>query len=215
NAKLVVCSSIHQTLCHQIISSVRPLPSGFHGVFVGLLLLGPLEKGEEPGHEGICQERKASSRSRRRSNSTAESCWFSSEEDETETLLLRLLPKPPPDYPGAALRDQRSSGRRKPAKSRRGTGRAAISPAWMCCFRWILPRAFDGKVKESFAVVKRSRDPYHDFMKPMMEIIREKEMAEVTCHRTFEGSCCSGRSNVDGDTRRLEEVPVARLNLPQ
>ncbi|KAI3920560.1 hypothetical protein MKW92_039625 [Papaver armeniacum] len=36
----------------------------------------------------------------------------------------------------------------------------------------------EGKVKESFAVVKKSEDPYQDFRKSMMEMILEKQMFE-------------------------------------
>ncbi|KAL6012356.1 hypothetical protein ACLOJK_002843 [Asimina triloba] len=36
----------------------------------------------------------------------------------------------------------------------------------------------EGKVKESFAVVKRSEDPYGDFRRSMLEMIVEKEMYE-------------------------------------
>lgn len=35
------------------------------------------------------------------------------------------------------------------------------------------------KVKESFAVVKKSKDPYEDFKKSMMEMIEEMEMSEA------------------------------------
>nr|GMD29283.1 transcription repressor OFP7-like [Ipomoea batatas] len=36
----------------------------------------------------------------------------------------------------------------------------------------------DGKVKESFAVVKKSPDPHEDFKRSMMEMILEKQMFE-------------------------------------
>ncbi|KAF7829686.1 transcription repressor OFP7-like [Senna tora] len=39
-------------------------------------------------------------------------------------------------------------------------------------------RMAEGKVKESFAVVKRSNDPYEDFKKSMLEMIMEMEMFE-------------------------------------
>ena len=34
-------------------------------------------------------------------------------------------------------------------------------------------------MKESFAVVKKSKDPYEDFRKSMMEMITEMEMSEA------------------------------------
>lgn len=37
----------------------------------------------------------------------------------------------------------------------------------------------EGKVKGSFAVVKNSEDPYEDFKRSMMEMIREKHMVEA------------------------------------
>ncbi|MED6138428.1 hypothetical protein PIB30_074122 [Stylosanthes scabra] len=37
----------------------------------------------------------------------------------------------------------------------------------------------EGKVRESFAVVKRSKDPYEDFKRSMMEMIREMEMRDA------------------------------------
>ncbi|PHT98792.1 Transcription repressor OFP8 [Capsicum chinense] len=37
----------------------------------------------------------------------------------------------------------------------------------------------DGKVNESFAIVKKSADPYDDFKRSMMEMILEKEMFEA------------------------------------
>ncbi|KAK7352342.1 hypothetical protein VNO80_17762 [Phaseolus coccineus] len=37
----------------------------------------------------------------------------------------------------------------------------------------------EGKVRESFAVVKKSKDPYQDFKKSMMEMITEMEMSEA------------------------------------
>ncbi|KAK4276599.1 hypothetical protein QN277_014729 [Acacia crassicarpa] len=40
-------------------------------------------------------------------------------------------------------------------------------------------RTVEGKVKESFAVVKKSKDPYEDFKKSMLEMIMEMEMFEA------------------------------------
>ncbi|MQL83004.1 hypothetical protein Taro_015504 [Colocasia esculenta] len=38
--------------------------------------------------------------------------------------------------------------------------------------------ALEGKVKESFAVVKRSEDPYNDFRRSMVEMVVENQMSE-------------------------------------
>ena len=40
-------------------------------------------------------------------------------------------------------------------------------------------KSVEGKVRESFAVVKKSKDPYEDFKKSMMEMITEMEMSEA------------------------------------
>ena len=40
-------------------------------------------------------------------------------------------------------------------------------------------RTVEGKVRESFAVLKKSKDPYQDFKRSMLEMIREMEMSEA------------------------------------
>lgn len=52
------------------------------------------------------------------------------------------------------------------------------SPARLSMFKKLIPCSVDGKVKESFAVVKKSEDPYEDFKRSMMEMILEKQMFE-------------------------------------
>ncbi|KAL8118004.1 uncharacterized protein LOC141659667 [Apium graveolens] len=52
------------------------------------------------------------------------------------------------------------------------------SPARLSVFRKLIPCAVEGKVKESFAVVKKSVDPYEDFKRSMSDMILEKEMFE-------------------------------------
>ncbi|KAK9164105.1 hypothetical protein Syun_005007 [Stephania yunnanensis] len=49
-----------------------------------------------------------------------------------------------------------------------------VSPARLSRFCSI-----EGKVRESFAVVKRSVEPLEDFKRSMVEMILEKEMVEV------------------------------------
>ncbi|XP_055804594.1 transcription repressor OFP7-like [Solanum dulcamara] len=51
-------------------------------------------------------------------------------------------------------------------------------PARLSVFKKLIPCSVDGKVKESFAIVKKSQDPYEDFKRSMMEMILEKEMFE-------------------------------------
>lgn len=43
----------------------------------------------------------------------------------------------------------------------------------------VLPLIEGGKVKDSFAVVKRSSDPYNDFRSSMVEMIVEKKIFGV------------------------------------
>ncbi|KAL3527085.1 hypothetical protein ACH5RR_011741 [Cinchona calisaya] len=52
------------------------------------------------------------------------------------------------------------------------------SPARLSVFKKLIPCSVDGKVKESFAIVKKSEDPYEDFKRSMMEMILEKQMFE-------------------------------------
>lgn len=50
------------------------------------------------------------------------------------------------------------------------------SPARLSMFQKLIPCTVEGKVRESFAVVKKSEDPYVDFKRSMMEMILEKQM---------------------------------------
>ncbi|MBA0770117.1 hypothetical protein Gotri_018790, partial [Gossypium trilobum] len=53
------------------------------------------------------------------------------------------------------------------------------SPARLSSFsQWVVPCTVEGKVRESFAVVKKSEDPYKDFKRSMMEMILEKQLFE-------------------------------------
>lgn len=54
------------------------------------------------------------------------------------------------------------------------------SPARLSNFlqRMIPCTVLDGRVRESFVVVKKSEDPYEDFKRSMMEMILEKQMFE-------------------------------------
>ncbi|KAD5960884.1 hypothetical protein E3N88_12356 [Mikania micrantha] len=69
-------------------------------------------------------------------------------------------------------------------RSRRGgTGDNQVSPEWgsparLSVFKKLMPCKVEGKVKESFAVVKRSEKPYEDFKKSMMEMIVENQIYE-------------------------------------
>ncbi|KZV29840.1 hypothetical protein F511_43186 [Dorcoceras hygrometricum] len=51
-------------------------------------------------------------------------------------------------------------------------------PARLSMFMKLTPCVADGKIKESFAIVKRSEDPYEDFKNSMIDMIVEKQMFE-------------------------------------
>ncbi|PWA49880.1 ovate family protein 7 [Artemisia annua] len=59
-----------------------------------------------------------------------------------------------------------------------GTSPEWGSPTRLSVFKKMIPCKVEGKIKESFAVVKKSEDPYDDFKKSMMEMIMEKQMFE-------------------------------------
>lgn len=50
------------------------------------------------------------------------------------------------------------------------------SPARLSMFQKLIPCTVEGKVRESFAVVKKSEDPYVDFKRSMMDMIMEKQI---------------------------------------
>ncbi|XP_076952604.1 transcription repressor OFP2-like [Bidens hawaiensis] len=52
------------------------------------------------------------------------------------------------------------------------------SPARLSVFKKLMSCEVEGKVKESFAVVKKSEKPYEDFKTSMMEMIVENQMYE-------------------------------------
>ncbi|XP_038879908.1 transcription repressor OFP8-like [Benincasa hispida] len=87
--------------------------------------------------------------------------WYSSEDedddDETDTLFSSK----------SRSSDSSVSHRRHKSRRRRG-GRSRSSEMG------VLP--LKGKVKDSFAVVKKSSDPYNDFRTSMLEMIVEKQI---------------------------------------
>ncbi|GAV69502.1 Ovate domain-containing protein [Cephalotus follicularis] len=117
------------------------------------------------------------------------------DEEETETLFSSLSFSTDSSYDFntslETIRETPISSRRK--KFRKATRRSVLkqrevkelfspeceSPARLSMFlQRLIPCAVDGKVRESFAVVKRSQDPYEDFKRSMMEMILEKQMFE-------------------------------------
>lgn len=67
---------------------------------------------------------------------------------------------------------------RKAKASGQSSPESESVPARLSMFQRLIPCTVDGKVRESFAVVKKSEDPYEDFKRSMMEMILEKQMFE-------------------------------------
>nr|GLL19232.1 transcription repressor OFP7-like isoform X1 [Ipomoea trifida] len=128
-------------------------------------------------------------------SSADESGLFSNDEEETETLVSSLSTdssfefNPKTDHNNRIIRRSKRKPKKRAAK--RGTAptarRASVSsttssegevPARLSVFKKLIPCSVEGKVKESFAVVKKSRDPHEDFKRSMMEMILEKQMFE-------------------------------------
>ncbi|KAL0395983.1 UNVERIFIED_CONTAM: Transcription repressor OFP7 [Sesamum calycinum] len=122
------------------------------------------------------------------------------DEEETETLVSSSLSLSPESslenlqpiretQPFTTNLPQKKSKRRSVSKR---TKREAVrppppptaeaeegeTPARLSVFKKLIPCTVDGKVKESFAIVKRSEDPYEDFKSSMMDMIMEKQMFE-------------------------------------
>ncbi|KAL9158526.1 hypothetical protein ABFS82_08G074800 [Erythranthe guttata] len=181
----------------------------------------------------------------RTSTSSAESGWFSSDggaasaaaaageehyREETGTLVSSA--------PSLSTTDTTSSNSHKIKNKRRvisSKRRGVVSwppplpseeveiPARLSMLKKLIPCAIDGKVKESFAVVKRSENPYEDFKNSMMDMITEKQMFD---HRDLEQllqcflSLNSGNYHgiivqVFSDIWNDIFSPAAGLNFPQ
>lgn len=122
------------------------------------------------------------------------------EEEETETLVSSSrsfstdssssmeTPHHGEDQEGsnkkAKSKSKKKKKKGKKKKKRKEVGRVSISwsasPARVSMLMRMVPWRVEGKVRESFAVVKRSEDPYEDFRKSMMDMILEKQIFEDT-----------------------------------
>ncbi|CAN1121845.1 Transcription repressor OFP7 [Linum perenne] len=78
----------------------------------------------------------------------------------------------------AAASSRRKMKRRRRRRKNEGEEVVVGSPARLSRFqKWVMPcRVLEGKVRESYAVVKKSEDPREDFKRSMAEMIMEKEM---------------------------------------
>ncbi|XP_027356967.1 transcription repressor OFP7-like [Abrus precatorius] len=66
------------------------------------------------------------------------------------------------------------------SENRRGAETTQVKKKTVTSSRASVTRSsVEGEVKESFAVMKKSKDPYEDFKKSMMEMITEMEMTEA------------------------------------
>ncbi|XP_021911635.1 transcription repressor OFP7 [Carica papaya] len=137
------------------------------------------------------------------STSSADSVLFSSEtlddmdDEETETLVSSsrgFSTDSSSEFNvgiGRSKKSKRSKGKGPKRccgmKGKRRSWTSAISssspekesPARLSMFlQRMIACTVEGKVRESFAVVKRSEEPYEDFKRSMMEMVLEKEMFE-------------------------------------
>ncbi|XP_028775667.1 transcription repressor OFP7-like [Neltuma alba] len=139
------------------------------------------------------------------STSSADSCGlFSSDghndmdEEETETLVsssrsfstdsssvelnshLGSICETANQHQGVKKTKPKSTKKKKKKCKKKKDGRASFSssPARVSMLLRLIPCSVEGKVRESFAVVKRSEDPYEDFRRSMMEMVLEKQIFE-------------------------------------
>ncbi|XWS72022.1 hypothetical protein CRYUN_Cryun02cG0004900 [Craigia yunnanensis] len=94
--------------------------------------------------------------------------WFSSE-DETETLFSSRTFS---SDSSESFRQHSNYWKRCNTRRRRAKNRS--------CDMGVLPLEGTNKVKDSFAVVKRSSDPYNDFRTSMVEMIVERQIFAAT-----------------------------------
>ena len=182
------------------------------------------------------------------------------EGEETETLVsssrsfsstsdsLGTIHETTPDHYSITTRrsgkskkkkEKEKKTRKKKKEAKRGcvseaefwTESGETTPARLSMFQRLIPCGVEGKVRESFAVVKRSEDPYEDFKRSMMEMILEKQMFDdsdleqlLHCFLSLNSShhhgvivrafieiwealfCASTRSSFSSSTRRLSQA---------
>ncbi|CAN4122821.1 unnamed protein product [Withania somnifera] len=151
---------------------------------------------EYSDHDNNNMRRRGKSRNSRlnMSFSSADSGWFSfnsecgdeKPHDETESLISSpsFESSLDVDYPidplPATMRRKKKNNNTKVRKLKRylsNSFKDSITKASVV--ERLMPCMADGKVNESFAIVKKSADPYEDFKRSMMEMILEKEMFEA------------------------------------
>lgn len=99
---------------------------------------------------------------------------FSTSDSSNPTSMRKPKTKKKKSY---KRRSEKSRGRESGAGG--GGGSGGESPARLSVFKRLIPcGVLEGKVKESYAVVKKSEDPKEDFKRSMMEMVVEKQMFE-------------------------------------
>ncbi|KAK4262192.1 hypothetical protein QN277_027777 [Acacia crassicarpa] len=133
------------------------------------------------GHDVIDEEETETLVSSSRSFSTD-----SSSVELDSHLELESICETPGRHQGVKKMKSKSKKKKKKKKSKKKKkdGRVSFSssssPARVSMLLRLVPCSVEGKVRESFAVVKRSEDPYEDFRRSMMEMIMEKQIFEDT-----------------------------------
>lgn len=165
------------------------------------------EQNQTPPRHPVAEERKkrrvnnkkkkkkiSSSRLHVSTSSTEESGLFSNEEEEeeeTEILVSSSRSFYSTDTSSSSTRRRHSRKKKtynnykKPSTKRRSSSSPPVcgeggsdSPARLSVFKKLIPCTVEGKVRDSFAIVKKSDDPYEDFKRSMIEMILEKQMFE-------------------------------------
>lgn len=120
-----------------------------------------------------------------RTSTSSDSGLFSEDDndDDQETLVSTDSPSPKNSHHHVIKLKEREKKKKKKRSSFESSaqGNTSPAPARLSAFmRKMAPcRAVaDGKVRESFAVVKRSDDPLDDFKRSMVEMVVEKQMFE-------------------------------------
>ncbi|CAO2830276.1 unnamed protein product [Amaranthus hypochondriacus] len=105
--------------------------------------------------------------------STSSDSGLFSEDDEDRTLFSTDSTSPRSFHRHVNKSENQKNGRKSlsyPSPARLSEFMRKLAPCRAVA---------DGKVRESFAVVKKSDDPYEDFKKSMVEMVMEKQMFEV------------------------------------
>ncbi|KAF5736063.1 transcription repressor OFP7 [Tripterygium wilfordii] len=127
------------------------------------------------------RKKKTKPRIRVSTSSADAGLYFSSEsfaDDVDDEALTETLVSSFESFSTDSSPPKAKNSKRRRLKPRKSFGASSFSPARLSLFQGLIPCVVEGKVRESFAVVKKSKDPYEDFKRSMMEMILEKQMFE-------------------------------------